>query len=160
MFEEEERRLAPMQVSTVALGAGHYSTQLRCQFSDCPEIMQVELTARGVAHASDYGAFDSKDARFFVIQYLQENGRPFSTAIHLLKEDMYAKIGLALRQGDPHALFMLDREYAPFYCKDCKSVYCYQHMDYEEVWDEDYVVGGVDYWRGQCPYGHHQFVDH
>jgi hypothetical protein len=160
MFEEEEKRPAPMQVSTVELGAGCYSTQLCCQFPDCTEIIQVELTAQGVAHASDYGAFDSKDARFFVIQYLQENGRPFSTALHLLSDDLYPKIEAALRRGDPDTLFTLNKEYVPFYCKRCRCVYCYQHMDYEEVWDEDYVVGGVDYWRGTCPYGHRQFVDH
>lgn len=149
-----------MQVSTVALGVGHYSTQLRCQFPGCTEIMQVELTAQGVAHASDNGVFDCRDARFFVIQYLQENGRPFSTAMHLLKEDIYPKIEQALRRGNPDALFVLDKEYAPFYCKSCGCVYCYQHMDYEEVWDEDYVMGGVDYWKGMCPYGHRQFVNH
>lgn len=160
MPEKEERPPAPPRVSTVEVRPGYYSTVLYCQFPDCTKTVQVELTAQGVAYPVDTQPFDAQNTRFFVRDYLRQNGLPFSECIHLLSKDLYPLIEKALRQGDPGALFELDREYAPFYCRICHCVYCYQHMHYEEVWDEDYIVGGVDYWKGMCPYGHKQFVDH
>jgi hypothetical protein len=160
MSEKEERPPSSLHMSTIELSPGHYATQLRCQFPTCEEMIRVELIAQHVAHTVDRGASDCRDARFFVMQYLRENGRPFSTALHLLKEDLYPKIEAALRQSDPDALFKLNNSYAPFYCIGCHSVYCYQHMNYREMWDEDYIEGGVDFWKGMCPYGHRQFVDH
>ena len=160
MSEQEKKGPAPLQFSTVELKPGHLATQWHCQFPGCSEIIQVELVARNVAYPADSSSFDSRDARFFVLQYLQEHERPFSTGIHLLQEDLYPRLEAALRQGDAGGLLRVSAYYTPFYCKECASVYCYSHMNYQEVWDEDYIIGGVDYWVGKCPKGHRQFVDH
>ncbi len=156
----EQEKKGTLQFSTSQPSPGHFATQWHCQFPGCSEIIQVELTARDVAFQADFSAFDSRDAKFFVLQYLQEHERPFSTGMHLMKEDLYPRLEAALCQGDAGMLLAVSSGYAPFYCKECASVYCYRHMNYQEVWDEDYSIGGVDYWVGECPFGHHQFADH
>ncbi len=126
-------------------------------------IMEVELIASEVAHPLDpvlsARFMTGRKAEFVVKEYLQMREAPFSFGL-VLFQDTYDNIRDSLITGKVEALHAINREYAPFYCKDCIGVYCYKHMQFEEIWDEDYMTGGPDYWKGTCPQGHKQLVDH
>jgi hypothetical protein len=66
-----------------------------------------------------------------------------------------AAIEAALRQRDPVALYAVDREYAPFWCRACGRGYCRACW---VVW-VDYDDGFYDCTRGRCPDGHERIMD-
>lgn len=151
-----EQPMAPARITTVEMRAGIFTTVLYCQAPGCSETMQVELVVAGTEHEDDQNqllrAGVNKPASF-ICDYLPgytQSWHPSGLA--------YARLELALRQGDIAALNALDRDYAPFYCWRCHGVYCYQHMRFQEIWDDFYPH--PDYWVGTCPYGHPTMVDH
>jgi hypothetical protein len=66
-----------------------------------------------------------------------------------------AAVEAAIRTPDPAALFAIDREYAPFWCRQCEKSYC---RDCWLVWI-DYDEGFYDCTRGRCPEGHERIMD-
>ena len=71
-----------------------------------------------------------------------------------------APVETALAGGTPLALYELDREWASFYCPDCKKSYCRKHWDTEVVYDDDPEMRGwYDCTYGTCPAGHRRMVD-
>ena len=53
-------------------------------------------------------------------------------------------------------LYGRDKEYAPFFCAECRCSYCGTHWKLKPVFDE----AGFDYYTGGCPVGHRKFIDH
>jgi hypothetical protein len=66
-----------------------------------------------------------------------------------------ATIEAALRGLDAAALYAIDREYAPFWCRSCAKSYCRACW---VVW-VDYDEGFYDCTRGRCPEGHERIMD-
>lgn len=64
----------------------------------------------------------------------------------------------AIRSGDVRALFELDLELTPFYCPSCDAVYCSDHWDWWDVWDDEWT-GWRDSVRGRCPQGHERMLE-
>ena len=62
----------------------------------------------------------------------------------------------AAAAGDAAALFALDPELAPFYCPECRAVYCGDHWERWDVFDDD---GWHDSIRGRCPRGHERLLE-
>ncbi|MBA2719221.1 MAG: hypothetical protein H0U52_08300 [Chloroflexi bacterium] len=60
----------------------------------------------------------------------------------------------ALRSGDPAALYLIDFEYAPFWCPSCRASYCRDHYRRWAVYDD----GFFDCIRGECPAGHERML--
>jgi hypothetical protein len=130
--------------------------------------MQVELVGSDATYPDDQHLV----SRFIPLQpgarknpviilhgYLRRLGSPLSESI-AMTEAAYEQALAAMKAGDLAALQAVDREYTPFYCRRCPAAYCYEHMGYEEVWDEDGFGTAPDYWKGTCPSGHPQFRDH
>ncbi len=160
--------MAAPSVSVVELSPGYYQALCRCQYPTCDQTIRAELVAAGASHPDDqYLASrhlpiqeqDHKNAVIIICEYLRRLGSPFSEAI-TLSEVAYEHALEGLKVGDVAALHAQGRDYAPFYCWRCPAVYCYEHMGYEEVWEEDYFSSMPDYWKGTCPYGHPQFANH
>lgn len=155
LFSEDQPMAAP-SVSTTEARAGVLSTIIRCQAPTCEQVMHLELVTEGRSHEDDQyqvtRAGASKPASL-ICDYISE----YTQSWHPLGKD-YERIQQALRQGDMAALYALKEGYAPFYCQYCHGSYCYDHMRFQEVWDDFYVH--PDYWYGTCPYGHPIFVDH
>lgn len=61
----------------------------------------------------------------------------------------------ALASGDPSVLYLLNSEYAPFWCPRCALVYCPGHWVVWQEMDE----GFYDCTRGRCPEGHERILD-
>lgn len=76
------------------------------------------------------------------------SGKPATQALPSLHE--------ALARADARGLHVVDREYAPFYCPTCDAVYCGQHWQRWDVFDED---GWHDSIRGRCPQGHERMLE-
>jgi hypothetical protein len=71
----------------------------------------------------------------------------------------YEAVVAAVRQAGDNAdavLHDLNREYAPFFCRHCRLSYCKDHWRLKPIFDE----AGFDYYSGDCPAGHPQFIDH
>jgi hypothetical protein len=66
-----------------------------------------------------------------------------------------AAVEAALRSLDPVALYAIDREYAPFWCRSCGKSYCSACW---VVW-VDYDESFYDCTRGRCPEGHERIMD-
>ena len=66
-----------------------------------------------------------------------------------------AAIDAALRVGDADALYSIDREFAPFLCRQCAKSYCKTCWT---VWI-DFDDGFYDCTRGRCPEGHIRLMD-
>lgn len=66
-----------------------------------------------------------------------------------------AALETALRAGDAAALYALDPEYAPQWCRACVRDYCgacwAMWIDFDEGFD--------DCTRGRCPEGHERIID-
>jgi hypothetical protein len=55
-----------------------------------------------------------------------------------LGEDSARLVESALRTGSAEALYEADREYAPFWCRQCHAAYCRDHWRVVPVFDEDW----------------------
>lgn len=66
-----------------------------------------------------------------------------------------AAIDAALRAGDVDALYSIDRNFAPFLCRQCAKSYC------KSCWTAwvDFDDGFYDCTRGRCPKGHVRVMD-
>jgi hypothetical protein len=64
----------------------------------------------------------------------------------------------ALTAHDAHALYSINRLWAPFYCPQCERVYCVKHWSITPVFDDDFP-GWYDSSYGICPKGHRRLVD-
>lgn len=64
-------------------------------------------------------------------------------------------VATAMRAGDPSALYAIDREYAPFWCRSCEKNYCRTCWT---VW-VDFDDGFYDCTRGRCPQDHVRIMD-
>ena len=157
-----------VSISLLELGPRHYQMLCRCQYPGCVETMRVELVGAEATYPDDQhlvSRFVSlqpgarKNPIIILHAYLRRLGRPLSESI-ALTEATYEQALAAMKAGDLAALHAVDREYTPFYCRQCPGVYCYEHMGYEEVWEDDDYSVSPDYWKGQCPSGHPQFRDH
>lgn len=156
LFSPEQQPMLPSTVSAAEMRPGILITLFHCQAPGCEQTMKIELIAAGTPHEDDqYQAFRagaSKPASI-ICDYLSRYTQSWHPS-----DVEYARLELALRQGDAAALAALDKSYAPFYCQHCNGCYCYQHMRFTEVWDDYYPH--PDYWYGTCPYGHGVFVNH
>jgi hypothetical protein len=56
---------------------------------------------------------------------------------------------------DPAALYAIDHELVPFWCRDCQRCYCRSDWDSVPIWDGPFY----DYTQGICPAGHRQIID-
>jgi hypothetical protein len=147
--------MTPPSASTAEMRSGVLTTLFCCQAPGCNTTMKLELLAEGISHEDDqYQAFRAgkRKPASLICDYLPL----YTTSWHPTHE--YARIKEALRQGNVALLFLVDRQYVPFYCKACPGVYCYEHMHFKEHWDDYYPH--PDYWTGTCPFGHGIFVDH
>ncbi|GHO46200.1 tetratricopeptide repeat protein [Ktedonospora formicarum] len=146
----------PANVSTVEMRPGVLTTLMHCQAPGCAEVMKLELVVAGRPHEDDQyqiTRMGSEKPASLICDYLPtyaQSWHPSGLA--------FERVALALRHGDIAMLRTLDDDYVPFYCWCCHGVYCFEHMRFEEVWDDFYPH--PDYWRGTCPYGHPTFVDH
>ena len=61
---------------------------------------------------------------------------------------------------DVAAIYAANALWAPFYCPECKAVYCGEHWRVEMTFeDEDGLPGWYDCAHGTCPHGHRRLVD-
>lgn len=151
-----EHPKVPLSASTAEMRSEVLTTLLRCQAPGCNTTMKLELVAEGIPHEDDqYQAFRAKSQKpaSLICDYLPG----YTTSWHPTGLT-YSRIELALRGGDVALLNHLDKQYTPFYCSRCHGVYCYNHMDFKEAWDDFYPH--PDYWYGKCPYGHKILVNH
>jgi hypothetical protein len=72
-----------------------------------------------------------------------------------IKPELYDKVFLAIKNSDIKALYFLNYELVPFFCKDCDRVYCLQHWS---TWDEFDSGGWFDCLRGCCGNGHERIL--
>jgi hypothetical protein len=70
----------------------------------------------------------------------------------------YREIAKALWAGDAAHLHRLHVLWAPFYCPDCRKVYCRDHWRIFPPFDSDFP-GWYDCAYGTCPEGHRHLVD-
>jgi hypothetical protein len=54
-------------------------------------------------------------------------------------------------------MFGLGEEFAPFFCPECRAVYCGQCWKKFYVWDDD-DPGFLDEIRGMCPEGRERML--
>ena len=64
-------------------------------------------------------------------------------------------IEAGIRAKDPEALWDLDKEYVPFWCRLCQRAYC---KDCSVIWI-DYDEIFYDCTWGRCPHGHTRILD-
>lgn len=64
----------------------------------------------------------------------------------------------ALNQENVEALYRNNSLWAPFYCPECRAIYCYAHWRTEIQFDDDFP-GWYDCTYGTCPAGHRRIVD-
>lgn len=69
-----------------------------------------------------------------------------------------APLRVALESADVRQVFAFDLELAPFYCPACDAVYCSDHWDWWDVWDDE-LSGWRDSVRGRCPQGHERMLE-
>jgi len=62
-----------------------------------------------------------------------------------------------LDAADVAALHRMDVELAPFYCPECRAVYCGQCWRTWHVFDDE-MPGWLDETRGTCPNGHERML--
>ena len=61
---------------------------------------------------------------------------------------------------DPAELFALDFELAPFWCPECRAVYCGEHWrSWMEFENEEDLPAWMDSIRGVCPEGHERMLE-
>lgn len=60
---------------------------------------------------------------------------------------------------DPAQLHALDFELAPFWCPDCRAVYCGEHWRTWMEFEHDELPGWLDSIRGTCPHGHERMLE-
>ena len=70
----------------------------------------------------------------------------------------YPAVRTALADGDPRALYAVDKLWVPFYCPACDRCYCLDHWKVEAVFDSDFA-GWYDCSYGTCPAGHRRIID-
>jgi hypothetical protein len=62
-----------------------------------------------------------------------------------------------LRLGDAGLLYARDLEYAPFWCPECRKVYCSRCWRMFNVFADD-LPGFLEEVRGICPEGHERML--
>ena len=69
-----------------------------------------------------------------------------------------AALESALRASDADGLYALDREFAPFLCRECAMSYC---KDCWVTWQQfaDDFPGWYEDTKGRCPKGHVRIMD-
>jgi hypothetical protein len=72
--------------------------------------------------------------------------------------DAVVPLEAALAARDVRAVFELDFELTPFYCPTCDAVYCAEHWDWRDVWDDEWT-SWRDSVRGRCPNGHERMLE-
>jgi len=68
-----------------------------------------------------------------------------------------AAVLAALSLRNASALHRLDLEYVPFYCPDCRAVYCQDCWRTVNVFDDE-MPGWLEETRGTCPAGHERML--
>ena len=71
-----------------------------------------------------------------------------------LGEDAARLVESALCTGSAEALYEADREFAPFWCRQCHAAYCRDHWRVVPVFDE----GWFEHIEGTCPHGHTRII--
>ncbi len=65
-----------------------------------------------------------------------------------------------ITRKDVAAIYAANALWAPFYCPECKAVYCGEHWRVEMTFeDDDGLPGWYDCAHGTCPQGHRRLVD-
>jgi hypothetical protein len=151
--------MAEMRLTFDELGPDLISVTVNCQHPECSKVAgSVGVVRKGKPHPDDkflqreiLESLNLGDVRGVIVVkgFLDNCNMP-------LPGDAYEQVAEALRSGDFGALYALGREYAPFYCRRCPGVFCVDHFNLKEVWDE----AGLDYWHGKCPYGHGHMIHH
>lgn len=76
-----------------------------------------------------------------------------------VKADLAHRVTDALAGGAPaERLFILDAEFAPFYCPQCRTSFCGLHWAVDVVHDDDFE-NWVDSLRGRCPFDHERMLE-
>ena len=83
----------------------------------------------------------------------------FSSALtSVVPPEHFDKVRTAIANRDVRALHSLDLEYAPFFCPQCDAIYCGDHWEKWDVFDED-EPHWHDSIRGRCPKGHERMLE-
>jgi hypothetical protein len=115
----------------------------------------VELIPRGAAYADGQHdvlhEFDSVTGTFRVSGFL-----PYAN-YSLDVREYEAVVAAVEGAGDDVAavLYGLGKDFAPFFCAECRCSYCGTHWELRPSFDH-----GFDYYSGACPVGHRKFIDH
>jgi hypothetical protein len=75
-------------------------------------------------------------------------------ATFTLGEDNARVVESAVRAGSAKTLYKRNREWAPFWCRQCGGAYCRDHWHLTPVFDE----AEFDYLDGACPQGHRRII--
>lgn len=73
----------------------------------------------------------------------------------IVLEDKVGEIGNILNSGDVVALHAFRPLAAPFYCPDCRRVYCRKHWRVVPHYEDEFF----DFSEGFCPRGHRRLIE-
>ena len=73
----------------------------------------------------------------------------------LTAPEPFGRLWDAIAGGDTAAVFAVDPEFAPWWCPECKRIYCGDHWHRWDVFDD----GFHDSIRGRCPQGHERMLE-
>ncbi len=83
----------------------------------------------------------------------------FTSALtSVLPSEHFDGVRTAIANRNVRALHLLDLEYAPFFCPECDAIYCGEHWEKWDVFDED-EPHWHDSIRGRCPKGHERMLE-
>jgi len=117
--------------------------RLLVEYADDPRLK--EPSPPGVPEGA--GKIGEKSKRLSI------EGGPAAATHGLFRQSVPQIIG-ALERSDAQALRNVDREFAPFYCRECAASYCRNHWETEDVWDDF----SYDCTYGTCPKGHRAMI--
>jgi hypothetical protein len=93
-------------------------------------------------------------------QQLRLDGFVWQNSTERVTGQVAVRVRQALQTRDAAALHLLNRLWAPFYCPDCRRIYCLNHWRVTYAFDDDPdFPGWYDAAYGQCPQGHRQLID-
>lgn len=73
----------------------------------------------------------------------------------LIKPESFDRVFSAIENTDARTLYLINLEFAPFYCPSCAAVYCREHWRMWDVFDDDGWHEGL---RGCCSKGHERLL--
>lgn len=97
----------------------------------------------------DVGRIGEERARLSI------DGGPMPITFGMIDTAKLEPVLSALHARDAGRLSAVDREYANFYCRECRASYCGIHWETEVVMDE----GFYDCTYGTCPKGHRSMIN-